>query len=82
MSFLSKPTSDGIYRIKLLDQNRYIVNDRSSNPGLRLASLDPDNKKQKACISSCYYNLTSHSGTVEIISSFGEEQHLDDRQRG
>ncbi|KAH7912674.1 hypothetical protein BJ138DRAFT_750081 [Hygrophoropsis aurantiaca] len=47
MTFQSKPSADGAYRIKVLDQNLYIESAPGGNPGLRLCALSESNDKQK-----------------------------------
>ncbi|KAG2336931.1 hypothetical protein BDR05DRAFT_80548 [Suillus weaverae] len=47
MTYQSKPTSDGVYRIKVLNQDLFIESVPGNNPGLKLASLSPTNNKQK-----------------------------------
>ncbi|KAG8680940.1 hypothetical protein FRC11_001797, partial [Ceratobasidium sp. 423] len=43
---LSKPTSDGVYRIQVLSQNLFLQSDPSYNPGLKLVPSSSTNKKQ------------------------------------
>ncbi|KAK2462143.1 hypothetical protein APHAL10511_005841 [Amanita phalloides] len=48
MTVQSQPSSEGTYRIKLVDQNSYIESVPSpNNPGLKLSALDTTSAKQK-----------------------------------
>jgi len=47
MSYQSKPTTNGVYRIKVLNQNLVIESVPGHNPGLKLASPSASNNKQK-----------------------------------
>ncbi len=49
MSYLSKPITDGGYRIKVIDQDLYIESVPDFNAGLKLSSLSTSNNKQKVC---------------------------------
>ncbi|KAG2744879.1 hypothetical protein P692DRAFT_20877448 [Suillus brevipes Sb2] len=47
MTYQSKPTSNGVYRIKVLNQDLFIESAPGYNPGLKLASPSPTSAKQK-----------------------------------
>ncbi|KAH7922348.1 vWA-like protein [Leucogyrophana mollusca] len=47
MTYQSKPTSEGTYRIKVLDEDLFIESVPGSNAGLKLTSLSSTNTKQK-----------------------------------
>ncbi|KAG1751232.1 hypothetical protein EDB19DRAFT_1676222 [Suillus lakei] len=47
MTYQSKPISNGVYRIKVLNENNFIESAPGNNPGLKLASPSPDSNKQK-----------------------------------
>lgn len=51
MSYQSKPTTNGVYRIKLLNQNRVIESVPVYNASLKLAPPNPLNKKQLVSVS-------------------------------
>ncbi|KIK38070.1 hypothetical protein CY34DRAFT_773573, partial [Suillus luteus UH-Slu-Lm8-n1] len=56
----SKPTSNGVYRIKVLNQDLFIENAPGYNPGLKLASPSPTSAKQKVRRPiNCMFNLRS-----------------------
>jgi hypothetical protein len=47
MTYQTKPTSNGVYRIKVLDQDLVIESTPGYNPGLKLAAPSDSNNKQK-----------------------------------
>ncbi|KAG1769102.1 hypothetical protein EV702DRAFT_704537 [Suillus placidus] len=59
MTYQSKPTSDGVYRIKVLNQDLFIESVPGNNPGLKLASPSPTSNKQK-------WTLTQVSGQSNV----------------
>ncbi|KAG2029885.1 hypothetical protein BDR03DRAFT_906422 [Suillus americanus] len=59
MTYQTKPTSNGVYRIKVLNQDLVIESVPGYNPGLKLASPSPANNKQK-------WTLTQVSGQSNV----------------
>jgi len=49
MSYISKITSDGVYRIKVLDKDSYAkyIHDDSADPWIKLTTLDTSSAEQK-----------------------------------
>lgn len=47
MAYQSKPTSDGVYYIRVLNQNLCIESVPGRNPGMKLATPSASNNKQK-----------------------------------
>lgn len=54
---LSKITSDGVYRIKVLNKDSYAkyINDKPADPWVKLTSLDTSSNEQK--VSFCAYTI-------------------------
>ncbi|CAL1711608.1 unnamed protein product [Somion occarium] len=67
MSFQSVPPSDGEYRIKVLDSNKYVEYDPGKGTWIKLADLNTSSDKQK-------FNITRIQGTncYAIISCFDD----------
>ncbi|KAG1769113.1 hypothetical protein EV702DRAFT_705177 [Suillus placidus] len=59
MTYQSKPTSDGVYRIKVLNQDLFIESVPGNNPWLKLTSPSPTSNKQK-------WTLTQVSGQSNV----------------
>ncbi|KIK36607.1 hypothetical protein CY34DRAFT_811194 [Suillus luteus UH-Slu-Lm8-n1] len=66
MTYQSKPTSNGVYRIKVLNQDLFIESAPGYNPGLKLASPSSTSAKQKVrqlrliiSFLYCMFNLRS-----------------------
>ncbi|KAG2121797.1 hypothetical protein BD769DRAFT_1671202 [Suillus cothurnatus] len=59
MTYRSKPTSNGVYRIKVLNQDLFIESAPGDNPGLKLAFPSPTSDKQK-------WTLTRVSGQSNV----------------
>ncbi|KAG1835989.1 hypothetical protein DFJ58DRAFT_710434 [Suillus subalutaceus] len=59
MTYQSKPTSNGVYRIKVLNQDLFIESAPGNNPGLKLAPPSPTSNKQK-------WTLTRVSGQSNV----------------
>ncbi|KAF8596136.1 hypothetical protein BDV93DRAFT_563621 [Ceratobasidium sp. AG-I] len=47
MSYQSKPAADGVYHIKVLNENLFIESAPGQNPGMKLVSPSPSSNKQK-----------------------------------
>ncbi|KAG1810938.1 uncharacterized protein BJ212DRAFT_1376889 [Suillus subaureus] len=59
MTYQSKPTSNGVYRIKVLNQDLFIESASGNNPGLKLALPSPTSNTQK-------WTLTRVSGQNNV----------------
>ncbi|KAG1849195.1 hypothetical protein F4604DRAFT_1934983 [Suillus subluteus] len=59
MTYQTKPTSNGVYRIKVLNQDLVIESAPGYNPGLKLTSPSPTSNKQK-------WTLTQVSGQSNV----------------
>ncbi|KAF8596135.1 hypothetical protein BDV93DRAFT_455436 [Ceratobasidium sp. AG-I] len=68
MSYQSKPTTDGLYHIKVLGESLFIESAPGHNPGLRLASPSSSSNKQKvrAFLAVPYWKLTRVPGDSNI----------------
>lgn len=63
MSYISKITSDGVYRIKVLDKDSYAkyIHDDSADPWIKLTTLDTSSTEQK-------WKISAVSGKTDVYT--------------
>ncbi|EDR12665.1 uncharacterized protein LACBIDRAFT_323294 [Laccaria bicolor S238N-H82] len=70
---LSKITSDGVYRIKVLNKDSYAkyIHDKPADPWVKLTSLDTSSNEQKVsfCAYPCnYWKISAVSGKTNVYT--------------
>ena len=78
MSYISQITSDGVYRIKVLNKDFYAkyIHDDSADPWIKLTTLDTSSAEQKVFLCSYPSFSTLTCTTVEDICGLRQDGRL------